>query len=335
MDTVNGYIVVSTAGPIRENKSSNCSDRYKELTTPTGKICGGVDTSMCPKIGGDNAIRAFWENNDKNDKTVVCTYNLNSATKSIDSINQWHNNFFTGSRTTPETIKKSENDYNTKILKSYCSGISKNCKVQDIKTGGGIIEQNKPEECSMFFDVGYPGDICRTWANSGASNSSLKTHINEAYNTFCSNAKIQGKDPNECGCINRADDPSYNALVKGEEDLPTGSGGLGNPGCWYGPCIDYTNYLIPYDTISNKNCPSVTICNNIITMYETGNIDIDIDEITRITECNSEDFNKNPDKPSKDVGEDKLKWVIIGVSALIVILLIGALIYYLYGRNKK
>jgi len=165
--------------------------------------------------------------------------------------------------------------------------------------------------CSNLTAMSQNGPMCRAQYDS-ASSAAKDAAIGDWCSRFASTSEITVPTaPYDCGCALRDQDPIYQRLLT----VATERGDdvdfiFGNVGCWWAPCQNSVDNLIPSNVESN-NCPS--ICANIVEISQTANINIAVNQ--SIT-CST--TNTNTSKSSRDV----IISITAGVGILIIIIAI-------------
>lgn len=132
--------------------------------------------------------------------------------------------------------------------------------------------------CSRFVSVDPEGDQCRAWAaREPARADAVKVE-------YCHRpTSVANK---ECQCINAIFDPYY-LLFKQDLAAPDG--------CWYAPCANTTEYLVPSTEALEAPCPDV--CGIILKNYNIGkesNIKYTADAVATIACLRSTDAATSP-----------------------------------------
>lgn len=157
-------------------------------------------------------------------------------------------------------------DYD-KLMQKFCTREMQNC------TNGNNI-------CSFKNSNSTEGKICQSWYNEQKRSPMAQTLVE----TICN------KNPlfPECKCINRALDPIYGKFKNG------GTKNY-NDGCWYIPCTSEATQFIPRD-LYKPICPD-KLCQNILSLIDTGNVDISGIQNTINCDFSGALSNKTIEKP--------------------------------------
>jgi len=143
------------------------------------------------------------------------------------------------------------------------------------------------------------------------------TAMNDWCNTFATNSFVTvTKAPYDCACVLRSQDPIYTTIINEAQKLggDIEAGIVGNIGCWWSPCQDVGNVLIP-SSITTANCPNVcAIVNNII-----NSTNINANDIKQKIKCSQSSI--------VTFFEEHKTIIFIGLSLLLVCLLAVLLIY--------
>lgn len=105
--------------------------------------------------------------------------------------------------------------------------------------------------CSRYYSNTDDGTSCRLWVDNKPNNT-RQNYVDAIGHLYCTNPN---QNTNECKCINRALDPTYQAT---KSLFPA------NDGCWYRPCTQTwaSRYFLPSD-VTPAICPT-NVCENII-----------------------------------------------------------------------
>lgn len=169
------------------------------------------------------------------------------------------------------------NDYNPIVNSDYERGIF---------TGTPITYANPGAVCGeIVADWCYKPDPddsqrrirmitnakCREWAANDpfANNAKMLT--------YCLNNPTDGA----CKCVNREDKDSadYDTYMKIYNLV---SPQTTNAGCWYPPCRDTINNLIPSQFLDPTGCPTI-VCQNIIDVLDSS--DVNMDNVSQFLNC--------------------------------------------------
>lgn len=118
-------------------------------------------------------------------------------------------------------------NYN-KIMHEFCSQQSTQCRI-DPKTN------KRATKCSYLKSTGNEGKMCTEWMEGhGKEKYRQMDYIKDRYCTA-------HPDSYDCRCANRNDDETFSKFQNSIATLNK------NPGCYYLPCADSTNYIIGTD----------------------------------------------------------------------------------------
>lgn len=320
---------------IQDNNGVSCVSGF----CTRQNACYSLNPNICPVLNGLVTGTASWASNLNlfGAAPVNCSY-PSSAFNNIANVSAFINTFGANS------------SYVNTIMPNFCIQQSTTCIIFPelpgapipstslIQPGGtfaSLIPQNQPiPGCSNFNDSGTAGQLCRQWA---AANVPL---ADNAYNNYC-----DIYDTPDCSCVNRRLNTVY-------ESIKTSGLSNVNDNCWYLPCQDTSQYLVP-SNISSQSCPSA-ICQQVQAAINTSG-QVNFGPVTESQNCtfvgpssNSSNTNTtggggtvNPPVVPPSTGAtttpssfwDKYKWWIIGLG--IVILLIVIVFVVLKARKPK
>ena len=311
------------------SKNGNCPDL---------RLCSILDATACPKIGpGVNSTAwATSANTNSQGALVNCTYDLGNFNTAAD-VNAWLNN---------QNWASSDaylSTYDQQIMPFFCgqqiagSDAQVYCPI-DPKTGKPMTS------CSRFVMTSSDGAACQAWITQGYTGNPFSSASADATMIqYC------GQYPNspDCACINRSQNSVFNALNG------TGSS-LGNPHCWYTPCIDSKVALIP-SSIVNYTC-TLNVCQQIENIINNKNSNISVGQAQNTINCNFSNTNggtgssttsttstpttpntsntSNTTTPTSSTGPTKIFgldwywWVVIVVVIIIILLAAGGVIFF-------
>jgi hypothetical protein len=170
---------------------------------------------------------------------------------------------------------------NNEVYNNYCFSKVSNCP-------DGV------KECSRIKSSDEGNLECKLWFES------LPATTQDAYmQNYC-----QKNQTKECDCVLRSESPTF-IKMKGMHGY--------NDGCWFLPCSDSYEYLIP-SNLKNPSCPS-NICQIIIDVANAGNVNID--DIKNDLTCN---FDPKP-RPDPESFWEKYKIEIFIVFIIFVIII--------------
>jgi hypothetical protein len=317
MSTVTGFLNQSPSGCGNVNCGNCPTDNWVSVDSCNDigqQTCCPVDSSICPVLAGVNPSNVSFTNPGacyNNDSTcqVSCVYPLD-AFNNVDAVNDYIGNF---------TLDNS--DYNQVLMPAFCSQQVGTCPLDPI-TG------DSQTGCSRFTSTEDDGTICRAWAGLAAN----KQWADASMIQYCRN------NPNgsECGCINRNSNPVYNSLKVGNPY---------NDGCWWIPCANIQNFLVPSDlqisAEASAACPQY-ICEQVVNIYN--NSDLSGENISQYINCDFSGATGCPTGPTGPTGcpecpscptgpnegfFDKYRYYIIGLVAGLILLIIVATLIYL------
>jgi hypothetical protein len=113
---------------------------------------------------------------------------------------------------------------------------------------------NDLNSCSRLMSIGEGGDLCRSWFEKQPASIKDATIQN-----YCLR-----NDTDDCKCVNRFNKQSYISM-KGAKGI--------NDGCWYIPCSNKSNYLVP-SHLQNPTCPD-KMCDILFEFGKTENVSFD------------------------------------------------------------
>jgi hypothetical protein len=233
-----------------------------------------------PPIRGDNIdIPPYIDNwltprlNELKQYPVTCSYPLSSFAD-VNNVQTFYQSFLTDKNAS--TNNYNFNVYNEYIMPYFCSFESNECPVDPFKTDGSVLSS-----CSNFISTSTGGTFCRVWS---ASNEDLADQVKQAY---CA----QRLTANECLCINKLYDPNYYIL---KQDI------MAPDFCWYSPCSNSSQYLVPKYEQKVDSCPDV--CGIILNTYNynDSSVIIDLSNANISIDCSRsvDSATLNPDNPS-------------------------------------
>jgi len=227
----------STYGP-RENEECKDGDwNYSSQTCGENCIvynCSKLSVNRtCEKIG--TKIDGEWkvDNNGNSESPLVkCTYYPDTFTE--DDIMKYVDKF------------GEDDKYNKIVMPTYCFQISTEC-VDNPET------ETQWSTCPNMLNRGNIGMFCRNWRSNNIDDADT------AQNDYCND----NSDDPTCSCYNRDNNEVYQIVSGIDEDGNVTNSY--NAGCWYKPCTQPSNYLVPSELINdNPPCPSETkICTSI------------------------------------------------------------------------
>lgn len=224
----------------------------------------------------------------------------------------------------PHTPANYEGQSYDTIMSSFCVLQSGQCVNGDTR-------------CSRFLDdtptpIGQynAGELCQQWVTSrmeapppGASANTVDTAMHNYCNANHSSDYVA---PLECQCIF----PTANQLYRGgEQTLLTLVGNDTPLGCWFPPCVETSNFLVPISTqqeVIQRDCPTV-VCEDVILAFsESGNPIVNINNINQVIHCTS--GGSGPSGPTGATGGvwnwvvvHKI-WVIVGLVVFLILITI-------------
>jgi hypothetical protein len=183
---------------------------------------------------------------------VKCTYPLQTF-QTIDDIDafrnpQTQNHPITGQPYHQKWDNDVETQINTQIMPFFCAqpAPTGTCKSTLLDPVTKLPAQN----CSRFMQSGKTGDACLAWAlndTTGKADAAMESYCS-SYNTP------------DCRCVKSSTDSEYN-LIK------TNFNGF-NKRCFFLPCTDERNYLVPR-AVRTADCPE-QICQQIVQCVNCG-----------------------------------------------------------------
>jgi len=192
-----------------------------------------------------------------NQQSISCEYGVDEF-KSFGDILNYNNKFIATTRAVDAS--DAINILNTVIYPHFCSLESLDCPIDPLKPGENVQQPR----CSRFTSLDPEGDLCRTWAATFPSQADV---IKIQY---CH--QLENIDKSECACINKVYNPLYIAIKK---DV------LAPDSCWFTPCSNESQFLIPSVETRVVACPDV--CGLIIQNY--GDADIDLTDANIYIDC--------------------------------------------------
>lgn len=270
----------------------------------------------CGNIG--NNVEGEWKLDDQGDSKspqVQCTYDANTFDE--DDIDEYIDKF------------GEDEQYNTVVMPTFCFQESTEC-VDNPETG-------KPwPTCPNMLGRGRIGMQCRNWRSNNTDDA------DKAQNDYCSD---NPGDP-VCGCYNRDDDEVYRLVSCHDDDCDSNSSSSSNnsnsnscdnpynAGCWYKPCTQPANYLVPSDLINdNPPCPpEAQVCGQINTIISETVSDLPQSAFQDKITC---EITENPIPSSNGNGNGGSSsftiWIIFIVIFVIIIIIVIFFVVYYYS----
>ncbi len=253
------------------------------------RLCGIYPSQpVCSKVNSQACPRLGGHSakmsNFSQPPNVACTYDVETFS-TLPAVSDWIS--FYGK----------EEQYNEVIMPYFCSlKATDSCPL----SARGTTEA----QCSRLRANNEGGLLCREWA---ALNPDL---AEDAMMEYCQ------KYPRsqDCGCIGRENDPEYRALKQYAPE---------NDGCWYAPCTQSQNYLIPAD-LRDPICPD-NFCAEINRGFieEQKNF-IEYDAAQEATIC---PLTQPERPPSPD-------WIILLLWAFLLILVIALVVFGIFSGGE-
>jgi hypothetical protein len=156
---------------------------------------------------------------------------------------------------------------------------------------------NKMVECSRLLSIGEGGDMCRSWFENQPVSMKDATIQN-----YCLR-----NDTEDCKCVNRFNKQSYLSM-KGAKGI--------NDGCWYIPCSNKSNYLVP-SHLQNPKCPD-KMCEILFQFGQTQKVSFDDVKNDVTCDFNSQSKSSEPSEPSEPVNKKKFFILFIIVSIILL-----------------
>jgi hypothetical protein len=262
--------------------TKNCGDRFGVMQSGLSgtSFCLSPSTKMCQNI----------LNKDLPSK-IGMTQN---------GWNKWPNKNQLKCSIDPSTIYGGEGEDQLKRLRSKCSNN------KDIQTSPQYIKK-MINYCSEMDQDGKPrlrSTFCQDWIKTAMKDTGRADSANDQImEQFCTAnfLKADGtvdwdnKNSKQCGCVLRHYDDAFKQ-VKG---ILSKSGSTTQPvACWYTPCGDDQQYLVPKNILGADGCQSVPICQNTVTFANKGWAKIG--SLIERNDCSKPSPSKpSPSKPSQ------------------------------------
>lgn len=270
-----------------EETCSNWCPEQKRCSIPNAHDCSAFGVNYA--TGAVQNSREPGGSNDQYDRTIKCTYKMNSGGASD----------FSNTATVQAYLDKYHEDdvWKTVIMPYFCSFKADHPPTWAGKSlpPGDPGYDSAPKICSRFVGDGLGGDaeMCRKWATDSLEDDSQESAVSSVMSAWCN----QYKWLPECKCMQKTDktygDPYFSDLflVFGQT----------SPGCWYMPCSrgtweNHTMLVTPYD-IHPEDCGNY--CDNFIISINSDQIDYD-DVNQNISGCTID----QDDMPYPDDGVD-------------------------------
>lgn len=178
-------------------------------------ICGRVEDSVCPTIGGEGGkVQSLEVEGDEKEELsafVKCGYS-SKAVISDTAITDYRNTF------------GSDEDF-ALVLSANCFQTSEECPIDPL-TG------RRMPLCSKFVSTTDTGRVCREEATLSANAETVEADM-EAYCRTNTTA--------DCRCINRTGTLIYDSLRTGT---------VTDDGCWWKSCSEPDKFLVPPNIVS-------------------------------------------------------------------------------------
>lgn len=136
-------------------------------------------------------------------------------------------------------------NYDT-IMQHFCSQRHTKCfedpysVMCDPNTEKGCTGPKLATKCSYLKSDSPEGQACRFWLDSHGPNKYI--HMQQIGINYCKSDAEDNSDSPDCRCVLRDNDPNFPSVSKTmNASVKT------NPGCFYIPCSDPTNYIIGTD----------------------------------------------------------------------------------------
>lgn len=283
---------------------------------PSQPVCSKIDTSICPIIG--DSVKSEWATTGgfcPSKPLVECNYN--ASTFSYNDIIEYKRLFCTNDKC------QDNKNYNEIIAPTFCYQQTGDCPTNP-STG------NKWPECPNILmpiiDKENSGKECQNWSTNNPSISD-QTMMN-----YCS---TRLSDP-ICNCINKDNSAVYNYINNGMQ-----LSGNYSPACWYSPCFNSGNYLVP-SNLNNVECPS-QVCTRVNEIIRTIPTNLTVEELQNELSCEvtvtpipinqNNSITTNNNSSSSSTSDNSSIWIII-VIVLIIIIIVLIMLYVIYNSKK-
>lgn len=241
----------------------------------TGAPGGMGKEGLCPVIGGVRTSSGTLGGPGNN--IGSCNYDIDtlmktgSAGPAGSAVRQWVDRFGAGGGAPPPPGP--QKDQYDVLMGTYCLQLQSNCPGAPPGPGGAA-----PQCSRVMGSAAVDGDLCRRWyagmpvAPPGESNDRDALTANFCQKNF--NAR-----PAECACVSAF---RYDKNLK-KFVAAVGRSGLG---CFYGPCLDASNFVPSSVFPLGKNtCPTELCINSIV--VEGKGADLSNSTIKQIAICDS------------------------------------------------
>lgn len=249
---------------------------YKITGGVIQNYCSSINPEVCPLINGTPPYDVNWRGAPTQsveftfgqvssigpqiyDPSVGCSYSTDQFQDYAD-IQTFSNTFITGPEASDPTQAKFVLD--TAILPEFCLQDSFDCPYDPLRPG----EKIRLNRCSRFISVDREGEYCRQWS---AQEPELSDEVKTAYCQQPVNAETS-----ECACVNRTDNDIYQTLKVGVNAPDF---------CWYNPCANSSQYLVPSTIVPVDSCPDV--CGVIVNTYNNTGANLDFSEAEIFVNC--------------------------------------------------
>ncbi len=249
-----------------------------------------VNYKLCPIIGNICPQVQYEPNNVDN---LSCLYPLSTFTE-LSYVKDFINKF-------PDQETDPNSDYNQLVLPFFCQTPTTSCP-EDPTTGLPM------SACSRFVTTDA-SDPCRTLLGTVSDQEG-----NAAKSAYCA-----VNNTPDCLCINRFDNPIYQAMSLGES--------FQSDSCWWKACqdspTDPSTYLVLSDDPPPCSAQDIQDCQSVGIVLGGNSQNLTVNE-NDYTDC-TVNSNGSPDGPTNGGGNtlwDNWWWLILLVTGAIIVIVI-------------
>lgn len=267
----------------RAGATSCDGNDWFQTTYAGGVVCSGPDPNGCPVIGGNNGSPTWPPGTANASSTasttlgggpvpppyaqLLCTYNVSDFSTAQDiqvmlDPNSVQNPAYPGqtypSWVDPTAVQTLMDETPDGVLATICNRRSSACPP-------GLLNPttNLPAtSCSQMIATDTLGQQCQAWiARVGAQANGTMTTYCDSNTTY------------DCACITPQNLPYWSSIFGSLQSLTSTSiPNQGNRGCFFLPCTNPTEYLVPTTYLTPSACPV-----NCIDLFQFwGNVDSNI-----------------------------------------------------------
>lgn len=221
----------------------------------------GSGWSVVPPGTIDLEYKSDVEKNYKNAtiQPITCSYGID-AFQTFGDILQYRYGFISTERAVDP--QDALDTLNMAIMPEFCLLPSSDCPFDPLRPG----HQEATSTCSRFISLDPEGELCRSWS------AEYPAYADAVKVRYCQMSENLSKP--ECQCVNKSLNPIYNTLKVGVNTSDS---------CFWGPCDNSSQFLIPSTEVSATKCPDV--CGVIINNYNNRDTTIDFTDSEFYVDC--------------------------------------------------